>query len=82
MLLPHQRTSLHDQPDRPEAYDAVPARVAAEALDRITPVGNLERPGCTDDIGDTSLGISSLLALAWRRTGDDRLPEPAPARLR
>ncbi|OAH16187.1 hypothetical protein [Streptomyces jeddahensis] len=75
MLLPHQRTSLHDLPDSPEAYDAVLARVAAEALDRITPDGNLERPGCTDDIGDTSLGISSLLALAWRRTGDDRLPE-------
>ncbi len=27
------------------------------------------------DIGDTSLGITALLALAWQRTQDPRVPE-------
>ncbi|MER5179938.1 hypothetical protein ABT009_16460 [Streptomyces sp. NPDC002896] len=75
MHLLHQRGPLHDLPDTPEAYDAVLADVVEQALVRLTPEGNLEHPDCVDDIGDTSLGVSSLLALAWRRTGDDRLPE-------
>jgi hypothetical protein len=66
---------LHDLPDSPEAYDAVLADVVEQALERITPEGNLEHPDCVDDIGDTSLGITSLLALAWQRTKDPRLPE-------
>jgi hypothetical protein len=73
--LLHQRGPLHDLPDTPEAYDAVLADVADQALRRLTPDGNLEHPDCVDDIGDTSLGITSLLALAWQRTKDPRLPE-------
>ena len=58
---------LDDLPDTPEAYDAVLAGVVEEALARLTPEGGLEHPDCVDDIGDTSLGVTSLLALAWQR---------------
>ncbi|MFF4655992.1 hypothetical protein [Streptomyces sp. NPDC001381] len=75
MHLPRQLGSLHDLPDTPEAYDAVLADVTEQALARLTPEGSLEHPDCVDDIGDTSLGITSLLALAWQRTKDPRLPE-------
>ncbi|MGX9890385.1 hypothetical protein [Streptomyces sp. NPDC002276] len=75
MHLLHQRGPLHDLPDTPEAYDAVLADVVEQALRRITPEGNLEHPDCYDDIGDTSLGITSLLAFAWQRGKDPRLPE-------
>ncbi|MFJ2239141.1 hypothetical protein [Streptomyces sp. NPDC087859] len=75
MHLLHQRGPLHDLPDTPEAYDAVLADVVEQALARLTPEGNLEHPDCVDDIGDTSLGITSLLAFAWQRTKDPRLPE-------
>ncbi|WP_149828128.1 hypothetical protein [Streptomyces tailanensis] len=75
MHLTHQRGPLHDLPDTPEAYDAVLADVVEQTLARITPEGNLEHPDCGDDIGDTSLGITSLLALAWQRTKNPRLPE-------
>ncbi|MER7900146.1 hypothetical protein ABTX62_29555 [Streptomyces sp. NPDC096046] len=75
MHLPHQRGPLHDLPDTPEAYDAVLADVTEQALARMTPEGNLEHPDCVDDIGDTSLGITSLLALAWQRGKDARLPD-------
>ncbi|MEU5075505.1 hypothetical protein AB0G76_28700 [Streptomyces asoensis] len=75
MHLFHQRGPLHDLPDTPEAYDAVLADVVEQALARLTPEGSLEHPDCTDDIGDTSLGITSLLALAWQRGKDPRLPE-------
>jgi len=73
--LLHQRGSLHDLPDTPEAYDAVLADVVGQALARLTPEGSLEHPDCDDDIGDTSLGVTSLLALAWHRSKDPRLPE-------
>ncbi|MFI7404211.1 hypothetical protein ACIBW9_27650 [Streptomyces sp. NPDC049541] len=75
MHLPRQLGPLHDLPDTPEAYDAVLADITEQALARLTPEGNLEHPDCLDDIGDTSLGITSLLAFAWQRTKDDRLPE-------
>lgn len=75
MHLTHQLGPLHDLPDTPQAYDAVLADVVEQALTRMTPEGNLEHPDCVDDIGDTSLGITSLLALAWQRTKDPRLPE-------
>ncbi|WP_030897122.1 hypothetical protein [Streptomyces sp. NRRL S-474] len=75
MHLPHQRGPLHDLPDTPEAYDAVLADVTEQALARMTPEGSLEHPDCVDDIGDTSLGVTSLLALAWQRNKDPRLPE-------
>ncbi len=73
--LPHQRGPLHDLPDTPEAYDAVLAGVVEQALARLTPEGNLEHPDCVDDVGDTSLGITSLLALAWQGGKDPRLPQ-------
>ncbi|MFI6564892.1 hypothetical protein [Streptomyces sp. NPDC050534] len=75
MHLLHQRGPLHDLPDSPEDYDAVLAGVVEEALRRMTPEGNLEHPDCADDIGDTSLGLTSLLLLAQQRTEDPRLPE-------
>ncbi|MER5474377.1 hypothetical protein [Streptomyces sp. NPDC002685] len=75
MHLPYQRGPLHDLPDDPAAYDAVLAAVTEEALARLTPDGNLEHPAAGEDIGDTSLGITSLLALAWQRMEDPRLPE-------
>ena len=75
MHLLHQRGPLHDLPDTQEAYDAVLADVVEQALRRIIPDGNLEHPDCYDDIGDTSLGITSLLAFAWQRGKDPRLPE-------
>jgi hypothetical protein len=73
--LHHQRGPLHDLPDTPEAYDTVLADIVEQALARLTPEGNLEHPDCVDDIGDTSLGITSLLVLALQRTEDPRLPE-------
>ncbi|WP_210594217.1 hypothetical protein [Streptomyces sp. GESEQ-35] len=82
MHLPHQRGPLHDLPDTPEAYDAVLADVAEQALARITPEGNLEHPDCVDDIGDTSLGVTSLLGLAYQRSKDPRLPEAVLSSLR
>ena len=75
MHLLHQRGPLHDLPDTPEAYDTVLADVVEQGLARLTPEGNLEHPDTVDDIGDTSLGITSLLALAWQRGKDPRLPE-------
>ncbi|MGW1560058.1 hypothetical protein ACWCQ1_26555 [Streptomyces sp. NPDC002144] len=75
MHLPRQLGPLHDLPDTPEAYDAVLADVTEQALARLTPEGNLEHPDADDDIGDTSLGVTSLLALAWQRSKDPRLPE-------
>jgi hypothetical protein len=75
MHLPHQRGSLHDLPDDPAAYDTVLAAVTEEALGRLTPTGSLESPAALGDIGDTSLGVTALLALAWQRTKDPRLPE-------
>jgi hypothetical protein len=82
MHLPRQLGPLHDLPSTPEAYDAVLADVVEQALARITPEGNLEHPDCVDDVGDTSLGVTSLLALAWRRTKDPRLPEAVSRGLR
>ncbi|MFF4835876.1 hypothetical protein [Streptomyces sp. NPDC001315] len=75
MHLLHQRGPLHDLPDTPQAYDAVLADITEQALARLTSEGNLEHPDCVDDIGDTSLGITALLALAWQRSKDPRLPE-------
>ncbi|MFG3288533.1 hypothetical protein ACGF3G_06945 [Streptomyces sp. NPDC048179] len=75
MHLPRQLGPLHDLPSTPEAYDAVLADVVEQALARLTSEGNLEHPDADDDIGDTSLGITSLLALAWQRSKDPRLPE-------
>ncbi|MFJ2113633.1 hypothetical protein ACIOEX_17395 [Streptomyces sp. NPDC087850] len=75
VYLPHQRGSLHSLPDDPAAYDTVLAAVTEEALARLTPEGNLEHPAAVEDIGDTSLGITALLALAERRTGNPALPE-------
>jgi hypothetical protein len=80
--LPRQLGPLHDLPDTPEAYDAVLADVVEQALARLTPEGNLEHPDCVDDVGDTSLGVTSLLALAWQRSKDPRLPEAVGRGLR
>ncbi|MEU1595467.1 hypothetical protein ABZ468_22040 [Streptomyces sp. NPDC005708] len=75
MHLPYQRGPLHDLADTPVAYDTVLAEVTEDALERLTPEGSLEHPGALLDVGDTSLGVTALLALAWQRTKDPRLPE-------
>ncbi|MER7690990.1 hypothetical protein [Streptomyces sp. NPDC097610] len=75
MHLLHQGGPLHYLPDTQEAYDTVLADVVEQALARLTPEGSLEHPDAADDIGDTSLGVTSLLALAWQRGKDPRLPE-------
>lgn len=74
MHLPYQRGPLHDLPDTPQAYDAVLADVTEQALARMTARGSLEHPAGGYDIGDTSLGVTALLALAWQRSKDPRLP--------
>ncbi|MGW0800572.1 hypothetical protein [Streptomyces sp. NPDC002692] len=68
---------MHDLADDPAAYDSVLVSVTEEALARLIPDGSLEHPTAVLDVGDTSLGVTSLPALAWHRTGDARLPEAA-----
>lgn len=64
--------------DIPTDYD----RVLAAAIDRVlanqSPDGSFEVPGQVYDIGDNSLGVSSLVAFAWQRSDrkETRLVEP------
>lgn len=64
--------------DIPADYD----RVLAAAIDRVlanqSPAGSFEVPGQVYDIGDNSLGVSSLVAFAWQRSDrkETRLVEP------
>ncbi|MDX3188951.1 hypothetical protein PV458_11140 [Streptomyces sp. MN03-5084-2B] len=72
ILLPSQHASSHDLPDDPAHLDTVLATAVADALAAQQPDGNFEDPAADDDIGDMSLGVISLLCLAWRRgTADD-----------
>ncbi|OIV35321.1 hypothetical protein BIV57_21975 [Mangrovactinospora gilvigrisea] len=67
-----QELPLHDVPDSEADRDALLADIVAVALKRANahPEGSLERPDADDlsgDMGDTNLGVASLLALAHRR---------------
>jgi hypothetical protein len=68
--LPSQHASLHDLPDDPATLRAVLADAVAKAIAGQQADGNLEDPSADDDIGDMTLGVVSLLCLAWHR--DDR----------
>ncbi|EWM12500.1 hypothetical protein [Kutzneria sp. 744] len=67
VYLPSQHASLHDLPDDPDTLRAVLADAVAKAVAGQQPDGNLEDPAADDDIGDMTLGVVSLLCLAWHR---------------
>lgn len=67
VLLPHRHRSLQDVPRSPADHDRVLRRVVASALAAQGPGGSLELDPQREDVGDTSLGVTSLIALACRR---------------
>lgn len=67
VVLNSQDVSVHDTPCLPEDYDRVLAALVPAALAGLRPDGNLELDPDDEDVGDTSLGVTSLLALAWTR---------------
>ena len=69
--LPSQHASVHDLPLDPATRKQVLAEIVAAALALQQANGNFEDPAADDDIGDMSLGVISLLCLAWQR-GDRR----------
>ena len=69
--LPSQHASVHDLPDDPDSLRVVLADAVVSAIAGQRPDGNLEDPAAEDDIGDMTLGVVSLLCLAWHR-GDRR----------
>ncbi|MBP2330497.1 hypothetical protein JOF56_010882 [Kibdelosporangium banguiense] len=71
VYLPSQHASVHDLPDDPESLRAALADAVATVIARQSPDGNFEDPAADDDVGDMSLGVVSLLCLAWHR-GDRR----------
>lgn len=74
VYLPSQHASVHDLPDSPQQLRAVLVEAVATAIARQQPDGNFDDPAADDDVGDMSLGVVSLLCLAWHR-GDRRDPE-------
>jgi hypothetical protein len=78
VYLPSQHAPVRDLPDDEETRRAVLAEAVRSALAHQQPDGNLEDPAADDDIGDMSLGVTSLLCLAWQR-GDRRDEELATA---
>ncbi|MBR7829790.1 hypothetical protein KDK95_26030 [Actinospica sp. MGRD01-02] len=78
VYLPSQHASVHDLPLDPDSRARVLAEIVAAAIDRQQADGNFEDPAADDDIGDMSLGVISLLALAWHRGArEQRLVEAA-----
>jgi hypothetical protein len=71
IYLPSQHASVQDLPLDPAARAEVLADLVATAIALQQPDGNFEDPAADDDIGDMSLGVVSLLCLAWHR-GDRR----------
>ena len=67
VYLPSQHASQHDLPDDPDTMRKVLADAVQAALDHQQPDGNFEDPAADDDIGDMSLGVTSLLCLAWQQ---------------
>ncbi|HEV7965823.1 MAG TPA: hypothetical protein VGP57_25000, partial [Actinoplanes sp.] len=80
VVLRSQHRSIHDTPCTPADYNRVLAAAAANALARQSADGSLELDAADEDVGDTSLGVTSLLALAWAR-GLDVAGLPDGARL-
>lgn len=78
VYLPSQHASVHDLPDDDEQLRMVLSRAVSAAIDRQRRDGNLEDLAVVEDIGDMTLGVVSLLCLAWHR-GDRRDPELADA---
>jgi hypothetical protein len=74
VYLPSQHASVHDLPDDPQQLRAVLAEAVATAIARQRPDGNFDDPAADDDVGDMSLGVVSLLCLAWHR-GERQDPE-------
>ncbi|HET9173444.1 MAG TPA: hypothetical protein VFN97_28695 [Actinospica sp.] len=79
IYLPSQHASVHDLPLDPATRTRVLAEIVAAAIALQQADGNFEDPAADDDIGDMSLGVVSLLALAWHRGDrrDDALVESA-----
>lgn len=78
IYLPSQHASVHDLPLDLDSRTRVLAEIVAAAIDRQQADGNFEDPAADDDIGDMSLGVISLLALAWHRGArEERLVEAA-----
>lgn len=71
IYLPSQHVSVQDLPLDPATRAEVLADIVATAIALQQPDGNFEDPAADDDIGDMSLGVVSLLCLAWQR-GDRR----------
>ncbi|WP_331952003.1 hypothetical protein [Pengzhenrongella sp.] len=67
MPLSSQCASLHDTPCSSDDYDAFLSAVVVSALAMQGVDGNLELDAAGEDVGDTSLGVTSLLLLAATR---------------
>ena len=67
VYLPSQHASQHDLPDDQPTLRAELAAAAHTALAHQQADGNFEDPAEDDDIGDMSLGVISLLCLAWHQ---------------
>lgn len=67
MLLASQCCSVHETPCAPGDYDAFLSAVVVHALGLQRGDGNLEIDPGGADVGDTSLGVTSLLLLAATR---------------
>jgi hypothetical protein len=78
VVLHSQHRSVREMPCAPADYDRVLASIVASALAHQGPDGSLEIDPASEDVGDTSLGTTSLLALAWCR-GADLTPDILPA---
>ena len=65
IYLPSQHASVHDLPLDPKTRTQVLTDIVAAAIEKQQADGNFEDPAADDDIGDMSLGVISLLCLAW-----------------
>ena len=65
IYLPSQHASVHDVPLDPKTRTQVLTDIVAAAIEKQQVDGNFEDPAADDDIGDMSLGVISLLCLAW-----------------
>lgn len=71
VYLPSQHASVHDLPVDPAALSRALMDGVAAALELARPDGCLDDPAAVHDVGDLTLGVVSLMTLAWHR-GDRR----------
>lgn len=71
VYLPNQHAGVHDLPVDADSLRTVLDGAVAAAMLHQQSDGNFEDPAADDDIGDMSLGVTSLLCLSWHR-GDRR----------